>query len=83
MNVALSERAIAALAGAVPAVQRSFIKQMNFLAHLPDFCHTRISFRGALKSHYDLEHTSPKCAPTPPVPLGQSSPAAAARYHQK
>ena len=32
MNVALKERAVAALAGAVPGVQRAFIKQMNFLA---------------------------------------------------
>ena len=32
MKVALKERAIAALAGAPPSVQRTFIKQMNFLA---------------------------------------------------
>jgi plasmid maintenance system killer protein len=32
MNVALRERAISALASAPPAVQKAFIKQMNFLA---------------------------------------------------
>ena len=32
MNVALKERAVAALAAAPPPVQRAFIKQMNFLA---------------------------------------------------
>ena len=32
MNVVLKERAISALAAAVPAVQRVFIKQMNFMA---------------------------------------------------
>jgi hypothetical protein len=32
MNVALEERAVAALAEAPPPVQRAFIKQMNFLA---------------------------------------------------
>ena len=32
MNVALRERAIGALASAPPAVQKAFIKQMNFLA---------------------------------------------------
>ena len=32
MKVSLTERAIAALASAPPAVQKAFIKQMNFLA---------------------------------------------------
>jgi hypothetical protein len=32
MNVALRERAIGALASAPPAVQKTSIKQMNFLA---------------------------------------------------
>ena len=32
MNVALRERAIGVLATAPPAVQKAFIKQMNFLA---------------------------------------------------
>ena len=32
MTIALKERAIAALAGARLAVQKAFIKQMNFLA---------------------------------------------------
>ena len=32
MTVALRERAIGALASAPPAVQKAFIKQMNFLA---------------------------------------------------
>jgi len=32
MKVSLTERAIAALASAPPAVQRAFLKQMNFLA---------------------------------------------------
>jgi mRNA interferase RelE/StbE len=31
MNVSLTERALATLAGAQPAVQRAFIKQINFL----------------------------------------------------
>ncbi|HEX4593639.1 MAG TPA: hypothetical protein VH157_05170 [Bryobacteraceae bacterium] len=32
MTVALTERALAMLASAQPAVQRAFIKQLNFLA---------------------------------------------------
>jgi len=32
MNVALTERALAALASAQPAVQKAFIKQINHLA---------------------------------------------------
>ena len=32
MKVSLTERAIAALASAPPAVQKAFIEQMNFLA---------------------------------------------------
>jgi len=32
MNVALTERALAALASAEPAVQKAFIKQINYLA---------------------------------------------------
>jgi hypothetical protein len=32
MNVALTERALAALASAQPAVQKAFIKQINYLA---------------------------------------------------
>lgn len=32
MNIALTERAIAALASAQPAVQKAFIKQINYLA---------------------------------------------------
>jgi mRNA interferase RelE/StbE len=32
MNVALTERALAALARAEPAVQKAFIKQINYLA---------------------------------------------------
>jgi hypothetical protein len=32
MNVALPERALAALASAQPAVQKAFIKQINYLA---------------------------------------------------
>lgn len=32
MNIALRERAIAALAAATPQVQRAFVKQINFLA---------------------------------------------------
>ena len=32
MRISLKERAIGALAGPPPAVQRTFIKQMNFLA---------------------------------------------------
>lgn len=32
MNVQLSDRAIAQLAAAPPAIQKAFIKQINFLA---------------------------------------------------
>lgn len=32
MNVALTERALAVLASAQPAVQKAFLKQINFLA---------------------------------------------------
>jgi len=32
MNVALTERSVAALAAAPPAVQKAFIKQISFLA---------------------------------------------------
>lgn len=32
MNISLTERTVAALAAAQPAVQKAFIKQLNFLA---------------------------------------------------
>ena len=32
MNVSLTERAIAGIASAQPAVQKAFVKQLNFLA---------------------------------------------------
>jgi hypothetical protein len=50
MNVALTERALAALASAQPAVQKAFIKQINYLAR--DLHHPSLtrSTRGARRS---------------------------------
>ena len=49
MNVALTERALAALASAQPAVQKAFIKQINYLAR--DLQHPSLHAKKYDESH--------------------------------